>query len=84
MSVQPAEQASYRPTPPWKDRFEIRHIAVRILYAQPATGVSPWEFRVLAEVPTFQEVNGQEPGLWREISDLSCETPRIRRRVSAR
>jgi hypothetical protein len=61
----------------------IRHIAVRILYAQPATAVSRQGFWVLTEMPTFLEVSGQEPCLWRGISAVSRRKPRIPRCVSA-
>jgi hypothetical protein len=46
--------------------------------------VSRWGFRVLTEVPTFQEVSGQESGLWRRILEDSRRRRRIPRRVSAR
>ena len=49
---------------PLERPVRIRHSAVRILSAQPATGVSPRGFQVLREVSTFPEVSGQEPGLW--------------------
>ena len=62
----------------------IRHIVVRILFAQPATVVSRWGFRVLTEVPTFPEVSGQESGLWREILGDLRRRPRMPRRVSGR
>src|ERR1700692_3317908 len=60
--------AGFRPNGSWSDprraqcqgpmelvlrQARIRHITVRILYAQPATAVSPREFRVLTEVPIF-------------------------------
>jgi hypothetical protein len=80
MSVHPAEQA---PTAlPCHDRFG--HIAVRILQAQPAIMVSSQEFSALREVPTFPEVGGQDPGLWRGISGTSYRRPRFSGRVSAR
>jgi hypothetical protein len=37
-----------------------------------------------SEPATFEDVGGQDHGLWRGISDISCETPGSRRRVSAR
>jgi hypothetical protein len=49
--------------PPLEGPGRIRHVAVRILAPQPATGVSPWGFWVLTEVPTFPQVSGQESGL---------------------
>jgi hypothetical protein len=64
--------------------FILPDIAVRILYAQPATAVSPYGFRVLKEVPTFREVSHQESGLWRGVSGKSRRRPRTPRRISPR
>jgi hypothetical protein len=65
-------------------RARIRHIAVRILYAQPATRVSCLPFPVFGGVSTFPRVSGEGPGLWRRISDVSHQRPRISAPVSAR
>jgi hypothetical protein len=70
--------------PPLERPVRIRHVAVRILATQPATGVSSWGFRVLTEVPTFPQVGGRESGLWSGILTDSPRRPRIPRRVSAR
>src|SRR5271170_4006816 len=62
----------------------IRHTAVRILSAQPGTGVSPQGFPALREVAIFPAVSGQEPGLLRRKSGTSYRRPRLSGRVSAR
>jgi hypothetical protein len=56
---------------PWRDRFEIRHIAIRILAAQPAIAVSRLPFLVLGGVSTFPRVSCEKPGLWRGILGVS-------------
>jgi hypothetical protein len=46
---------------PWRDRFEFD------------TSRFELGFRVLTEVPTFQEVSGQEPGLGEEFPRIRAE-----------
>jgi hypothetical protein len=61
----------------------IRHSAVRILSAQPATGVSPQGFPVFGEAPIFPQVRGDGPGLWRGNCGISDRRANFSGRVSA-
>jgi hypothetical protein len=48
-------------------RVRIRHSAVRILAAQPATAVSYGRIPELREEATFPRVRGQKRGLWQRM-----------------
>jgi hypothetical protein len=61
-----------------------RHSAVRILSAQPATGVSPHRFPAFRKLSIFPAVMGQTGRLCRGKSVISDPRPRFSRRVSAR
>jgi hypothetical protein len=62
----------------------IRHSAVRILSAQPATAVSRGCVRGQRERAIFPEVSGRESGLWLAILGVSNRMPRIWPPVSGR
>jgi hypothetical protein len=63
---------------------EFRHIAVRILSAQPATAVSFRRLPALCKKATFPRVSRQKSGLWPGSRTVAHTKHRFRRRVSAR